>query len=212
MIRAVSFDLDGTLYDDARTRWRFLWAAFPRWRTLRVGRRVREELRGRSFDDGTGLLAEEARLCAERLERPVDAVRAQLSELFDVRLPRVLATVGPREETRALLHDLARRGVALAIVSDRGSIHAKLAALGLADVPWGALISADDVGVLKPSPRLFATAARALGVEPTELLHVGDREDTDGAGARAAGCPVAVLGSTALPRLGDVQNLIPPSR
>ena len=45
-VRAVSFDLDGTLYDDARARPWLLWSTFPRWRTLRVGRRVREELRG----------------------------------------------------------------------------------------------------------------------------------------------------------------------
>jgi HAD superfamily hydrolase (TIGR01509 family) len=208
MIRAVSFDLDGTLYDDARARPRLLWATFPRWRTLRVGRRAREELRGRDFADGEALLAAEAALCAERLERPADAVRAQLRELFDVRLTAVLARTGPRPGARAALAALAERGVGLAVVSDRGAVREKLAALGLLDLPWGALVSADDVGALKPSPTLFVRAAAALGVAPAELLHVGDRDDTDGAGARAAGCPTAILGTTTLPTLDAVGRLV----
>jgi HAD superfamily hydrolase (TIGR01549 family) len=207
MIRAVSFDLDGTLYDDARARPRLLWATFPRWRTLRVGKRVREELRGRAFDDGEQLLREEARVCAERLDRSVDDTRAQLRELFDVKLVRVLQAIGPRPGTRALLDELAARGVGLAVVSDRGAVREKLAALGLLDVPWRALVSADDVGALKPSPTLFHAAARALGVEPAAMLHVGDRDDSDGAGARAAGCACAILGTPALPTLDDVRRI-----
>jgi FMN phosphatase YigB (HAD superfamily) len=207
MIRAVTFDLDGTLYDDARARPRLLWSTFPRWRTLRVGRRVREELRGRDFADGSAFLHEEARICAERLERPVDEVRAQLRELFDVRLTRVLRAVGPRPGTRALLDELVARGIALGVVSDRGAVREKLAALGLHDVPWSALVSADDVGVLKPSPALFVSAARSLGVPPAELLHIGDRDDTDGAGARAAGCSAAILGTPALPTWNEVRQL-----
>ena len=207
MIRAVSFDLDGTLYDDARARPRLLWSTFPRWRTLRVGRRVREELRGRTFDDGAALLREEAQLCAERLERSVDETRLLLRELFDVRLTRVLKTIGPRPGTRALLDELVTRGVAVAVVSDRGAVREKLAALGLQDVPWGALVSADDVGVLKPAPALFHAAARALGVTPGEMLHIGDRDDTDGEGARAAGCAAAILGTKALPTLDDARHV-----
>ncbi|MBM4281208.1 MAG: HAD family hydrolase [Deltaproteobacteria bacterium] len=208
MIRAVSFDLDGTLYDDARARPRLLWATFPRWRALRVGRRAREELRGRDFADGEALLAAEAALCAERLERPADVVRAQLRDLFDVRLASVLARTGPRRGARALLVELAGRGLALAVVSDRGAVREKLAALGLLDLPWGALVSADGVGALKPSPTLFRRAATALGVAPGELLHVGDRDDTDGAGARAAGCAAAILGTTTLPTLDAVRRLV----
>jgi HAD superfamily hydrolase (TIGR01509 family) len=204
MIRAVSFDLDGTLYDDAHARPWLLGATFPYWRTLRVGRRVREELRGRSFVDGAALLDAEAQLCAERLERPVDDVRRQLHDLFDIRLARVLRRVGPRPGARALLLQLAENGLGLAVVSDRGAVPEKLAALGLQDVPWKALVSADHVGCLKPAAALFHAAADRLGVEPAAMLHVGDRDDTDGAGARAAGCPVMILGSPGFAALADV--------
>jgi FMN phosphatase YigB (HAD superfamily) len=205
---AVTFDLDGTLYDEQRARWPFLRATFPWWRTLRVGRRVREELRDRSFANGEALLNTEAGLCAERLDCPVDGARARLSDLFDVRLPRVLARIGSRPGAREALDELARRGVRLGVVSDRGAIRDKLAALDLLHVPWAALVSAEDVGVLKPSPALFLAAAQSLAVAPHRILHIGDRDDTDGTGARAAGCSVAILGTPSLLQLSAVPALL----
>jgi len=187
-IAAVTFDLDGTLYSSSALKRPLLWATFPRWRTLRVGRRVREELRGQRFVDGAALLQKEAEIAAERLERDVDTTKQALHRLFDVDVCRVLKRVGPRPEARAVLEGLVARDIKIAVISDRGSIVDKLTAVGLHDLPWAALISADDVGALKPDPLLFTRAAEACGVDVGRVLHVGDRRDCDEAGARAAGC------------------------
>lgn len=204
MIQAVSFDLDGTLYDLQATKLRMLAACFPFWRTLRVGRAVREELRGRIFVDGAALLDEEARVAAERLERDPASTKSQLHALFNVRLARVLAKTGPRPALRAQLQRLCDDGVAIAVISDRGHVQAKLEALGLADLPWRALVSADDEGVLKPSPVLWQRCAARCGVDVAAMLHVGDRDDADGAGARAAGC-----GFVLVERSGPLPTLLP---
>ena len=45
----------------------------------------------------------------------------------------------------------------------------------------------DEVGVSKPRRPMFETAARSLGVAPHELLHIGDLERTDIAGAKGVG-------------------------
>lgn len=193
MIRAVSVDLDGTLYSLARAKGPLLSATFPRWRTMRVGRAVREELRGRDFADGQSLLAEEARVVAERLDVDVAAARAALDEIFLVRLTRVLGRIGPYAGAREVLTSLSSRGLKLALVSDRGAAREKLVALGLADLPWEAVVSADDTGILKPSAAVLTSTAARLGVAPAELLHVGDRDDADGAAARAAGCPSVII-------------------
>lgn len=203
-VRAVSFDLDGTLYDLERTRWRMLLATFPFWRTLRVGRRVREELRGRIFVDGAALLQQEAQSAAARLGRDLTSTKALLHELFDTRLVKVLRATGPRAGTRLLLQRLIDEGLHIAVISDRGSIAEKLGALGLGDLPWSALVSADDEGVLKPAPVLFERCAQRMGVDVSELLHVGDRDDTDGAGARSAGAAVVILGSQDLSDISGV--------
>ncbi len=203
-IGAVSFDLDGTLYDLDRARRPLLWATFPRWRTLRVGRRVREELRGRSFDSGEALLQEEARIAAERLDVDVDVARAHLHRVFNVSLTTVLHKVGPRAEARAVLEAIVARGLPIAVVSDRGHVREKLTALGLADLPWAALVSADDTGVLKPAAGLLTHTAGLLGVPTSRLLHVGDRDDADGAAARAAGARGLIIAENTVSPLSAV--------
>jgi len=51
----------------------------------------------------------------------------------------------------------------------------------------------DEVGVAKPQALMFDTAARALGVEKNELLHIGDLEGTDVRGAKAVGARAALF-------------------
>ncbi|MFT4195955.1 HAD family hydrolase [Ottowia sp.] len=50
-----------------------------------------------------------------------------------------------------------------------------------------AAIGAAQVGAGKPDPRIFHAGARAAGVQPHEVLHVGDDALLDGAGALRAG-------------------------
>ena len=54
-----------------------------------------------------------------------------------------------------------------------------------------ASVSARDVGVAKPDARIFLAAARAAGVPPEAVLHVGDDAHLDAVGALAAGMQVA---------------------
>lgn len=56
-----------------------------------------------------------------------------------------------------------------------------------------AAFSARDFGVGKPDPRIFHAAAQAAGVEPAEVLHVGDDAHLDGVGALQAGMQLAWL-------------------
>ena len=54
-----------------------------------------------------------------------------------------------------------------------------------------ASVSARETGVAKPDVRIFEAAARAAGVQPHEVLHVGDDAHLDCVGALAAGMQVA---------------------
>ena len=44
-----------------------------------------------------------------------------------------------------------------------------------------------DVGHAKPRAEIFQAAVAALGVSPSQILHIGDNERTDVRGALAAG-------------------------
>ena len=54
-----------------------------------------------------------------------------------------------------------------------------------------AAVSAREVGVSKPDPRIFEVAIARAGVPAEQVLHVGDDASHDVQGARAMGMPVA---------------------
>ncbi len=209
---AVTFDMDGTLYDARPVRRAFALRNLFSLRLVRVAMRAREELRGRCFDDGEAFFAEHARMVAERVERPVDEVAGRLAELLGPRLCLALKRVGPPTDARPALEALLARGLKLALVSDYAT-EDKLVALGLADLPWSAKVSADALGALKPHRRAFDQAASLLGVPPARIVHVGDRLDTDVQAALAAGFGALLLGAPstgvrAARRLGEVPELL----
>jgi putative hydrolase of the HAD superfamily len=92
------------------------------------------------------------------------------------------------------LPELARTGVRLALVSNSdGTVERRLADAGVAQVGPGrgvTLVAAIDsavVGIEKPDPRIFEPALTACGVGPESVVHVGDSQRADVAGALAAG-------------------------
>lgn len=86
---------------------------------------------------------------------------------------------------------LAAAGVPCALVCDTGLtpgriVREHLARLGMIPGLRAQLFS-DEVGVPKPSPKIFQAALDALGVAAAGAVHVGDLRRTDVAGARALG-------------------------
>lgn len=53
------------------------------------------------------------------------------------------------------------------------------------------VVSAGDVGVTKPDPRMFAAAVQRLGLPAAHVLHAGDNLELDVEGALAAGLQAA---------------------
>lgn len=64
--------------------------------------------------------------------------------------------------------------------------NANLREIGLADYFVG-VISAHEIGVAKPDPRVFRAACELAGVAPAQTLHIGDDLMLDVEGAVAAG-------------------------
>jgi len=52
---------------------------------------------------------------------------------------------------------------------------------------FDSMVFSEEVGIRKPDPRIFCLAARRLGVQPCEIVHVGDNLKTDVWGAKNAG-------------------------
>ncbi|HEX4934240.1 MAG TPA: HAD family hydrolase [Gemmatimonadaceae bacterium] len=218
-LRAVIFDVDGTLYDTVRMRLAFApWIAgqFARapvatvqaLRVLRAYRRAHETLRGERHPD---LEQAQRERTAFRLGLPVDRVGGIVSTWFE-RAPITAVGRAARPGLVEALQRLRTAGMRLAVVSDYPP-QAKLDALGVAPL-IDAVIWAQHplVGALKPDPAGLLAALRTLDVEAERALYVGDRPEVDEAVALAAGCRAAVIGAraplrSATPRFSDVSRL-----
>ena len=99
---------------------------------------------------------------------------------------RTQAMPGAREA----LEQFHRWGLLLAVVSNTGFgepvIRHELARYGLTDHLAFVMVSS-DYSVRKPNVLLYETAAARLNVKAGDIWFVGDRLDTDVAGAKAAG-------------------------
>jgi len=87
-----------------------------------------------------------------------------------------------------LLARLRARGLKLAMITNgMAETHReKIAILALEDA-FDEIFIADEVGLIKPDPRIFALAAERLGVAPADCVMVGDRLDRDVRGGNDAG-------------------------
>ena len=91
------------------------------------------------------------------------------------------------------LRELRERGLRLVVASNWDcSLREVLGSAGLLELVDGAVASA-EAGAAKPDPAPFRAALAAAGCEPHEAVHVGDSQENDVAGARAAGIRPVLL-------------------
>jgi len=182
-LRAVLFDLDGTLLDTAPDLVRVL-------NQVRV-EQGREPLpwdlaRTQVSHGSSGLI----RLGFPDLAgEPLEALRLRLLDLYAAQL-----AVGTRlfDGCQAVLDQLAARGMPWGIVTNKpGFLTTPLLQALHLDQHAACVVSGDTLPERKPHPAPLLHAAAQLVLAPAECLYVGDAE-RDVQAARAAGMPVLV--------------------
>jgi len=126
-------------------------------------------------------------LAGLKRELPEDELRelVRLHEEMELRVrPDLVPGVADALKT---LH----RRFTLAVVSDAiftpgRALRELLGGYGLRDY-FSAFVFSDEVGCSKPGPEMFRRAAQLTGCRLEEIVHVGDREHNDIAGAQGAG-------------------------
>lgn len=197
-IKAISFDMDGTLWDFDTAMRRALGAVLEELRKthpeeasdldvekmIEIRDRVGEDLRGKVLDLGkVRLKSFEETL--DYIGKPDDELAVRLNRIFfDERLKDITLY----EDVTPTLEAL-RPGYTLGLISN-GNAYPHY--FGLKGVFQFSLFS-QDCGIEKPDPGIFELAAEKAGCEKQELLHVGDSLEGDVAGALNAGIRCAWL-------------------
>jgi putative hydrolase of the HAD superfamily len=172
MLNAVLFDLDNTLVDRDRA---FRECVHARFRNPAVqAQLIHLDQHGRG----------DRRALFDFWEQHSKA------SLSQVMFGRLLAQhLHPDRDLLQALRTLSNR-VKLGIITNGSSEtqRAKYHAAGLAEViPPDRLWISAEAGTAKPDPAIFLLACQGLGESPENCLFIGDQEQDDLAGARAAG-------------------------
>ena len=185
LYRTVIFDLDGTLYDKGGLPLRLIFGDLRNMLVLRDERVARKEMKGKSYPSSDALYADLFSRVAERRGMDRRSVATWYREKYmpltiDILSRHYKARPGVQE----LFSSLRGKGISVVVLSDYGYVEEKLRAVGI-DPAWADLVvDASSIGGFKPCPDTFRSLA---GRFPGPFLVIGDRDDTDGEGARSAG-------------------------
>jgi putative hydrolase of the HAD superfamily len=199
MIEAVLFDLDDTLHDDTAT---FQRAADD------VANEIAAEYGVAAADLSASYIRQANNfwkaLSAEKLSIALGTVRSSMwaAALQEVGLDKpglaqLCADAYNRyrrdhlslwPEVPELLNGLRASGSKLGLITNGFSeTHREKIALLEVEPYFDAIIIADEVGMVKPDPRVFLHTLGELGARAGRSIMVGDRYDRDVSGAAAAG-------------------------
>ncbi|MCW6506932.1 HAD family hydrolase [Lichenifustis flavocetrariae] len=204
-LRAVAWDVDGTLVDSEPLHLRALLAA-SRGFGVDLSDLRDDEFRGVHMPDVWRAL---------RSRMPADLQETVWLDAIAAHYIGDRATLRPLPGAVETIAALAARGIPQACVSNshRAVVNANLDALGITRF-MAFTIALDDVSAGKPDPEPYAAAARLFGLAPYEVLAVEDSV-AGMTSAVAAGLPVAFFtthfdasiataGASPISRLADI--------
>lgn len=189
-IRAITFDLDGTLWDAEPALLQAERAVYD-WlqahhRPLADAYSIADlrELRQQLAEDCpelrhnvTALRKASVKVAAEQVGIDPDVSEQAFSVFMQYR-----NRVHLYDDVLPVLERLRQRYTLCSLTNG----NADLRIIGI-DHMFHYSLSAVDAGVAKPQPEMFARLCALAGAVPEETVHVGDEPDTDVAGAAASG-------------------------
>ena len=210
-LKAVSFDVDGTLHDFEAVMQCALGHVLDTLqetdpaatemltvdRMIETRDRVHDEQRGgvRSLNE---VRREGFRRMLEDVGRPDKELAARLGDIYYETKYSLEALF---EDVRPALETLTTR-LTLGIISDGNTYPRQL---GLEDLIAFSVYSEHHGGIEKPDPRIFRIALEEAGCAPHQMVHVGDDLEGDVAGAQNAGIRAVWLNREGRRRPVDIE-------
>jgi len=184
-LRAVVFDLDGTLIDSRRDI-----AEAANYALERAGfaRLSHDELSSYVGDGATALMA-----CAARLDINDGRTAALVASFLDYYADHAIDFTQPMPGALAALDALSGYGLGICTNKPRRTMLAVLRGLQL-EPRFGSLVAGDDLEQRKPHPAMVLESARLLGVSADSVVMVGDGPQDVLAGKAAGAFTIGVHG------------------
>lgn len=182
-IKAVAFDIDGTLYPNWKMHLNSIpfFALHPRL-IYKFGE-IRKNLRKlEHIDDFYGTQAD---LLAKELT--IDSLQARklIDTLFYDKWEKTFSRIKPFGNVKHVIKSIQALGLKTAVMSDF-PIGRKLNYFGLENM-WDVAVSSEESGYLKPDSRPFLNLSEKLGVPPQEIIYVGNSYSYDVLGSKNVG-------------------------
>lgn len=195
-LHGVLLDVDGTLYHQCCLRFiigiRFaLFALIRPIKTMREIMIIRHYRRAQEWlrqDLSSDCLSPAAQLDRSAITTGIsrEEISTCVSEWME-KVPLRFLSICRRRRLICMIHCWDKLGVPIGVYSDYPAKN-KLKKLGLQNIIHVVVCSEDaDVISFKPDPRGFEIAAAKMGLTPSQVVYVGDREDVDAIGAKNAG-------------------------
>ena len=205
MIKAVLFDLGGTLHTNSMPEGRDLWFADRLLRRLSdygIDLPARPEDIARSLPVNSEIYKHESEQTLRELpaveiwndyylreyqigRECLAPIAEELSFLYDYERPCVMRRPHLKE-TMEKLRDMGLRLGVISNIISRSVVPHFLAEYGIDDL-MECVITSAGTGIRKPSADIFRLAEKELGLKPEELAYVGDTISRDVRGTRNAG-------------------------
>lgn len=188
-IKAVAFDIDGTMYPDLNLYIKIAPYFLKNLNFFIQYNKVRKILhRTAPLPD---FFEYQGRLLGGFMQIPTQEARRLIDEKVYHGLCRYFDIVKPYPHVLETFQKFRDAGLKVAILSDFPP-HQKGDIFGCAPL-CDVIMGSEECGALKPSVFTFGTLAGRLGLKPEEILYVGNSISSDVRGAKAAGMKTAYI-------------------
>jgi putative hydrolase of the HAD superfamily len=192
MIKAISFDGDGTLWDFEKVMRHSLRHALRELegvdsqasakldieKMIKIRNSVAERLKGK-VSNLEKVRLEAFRQTLKEVGRPNDALASRLNQIY---LKHRFEDIKIYEDVLPTIRTLKER-YTVGLLSNGNNYPERCGLEGI----FQFVVFSQDYGVEKPDPRIFQIALEKAGCSEKELLHVGDSLEDDVLGAANAG-------------------------
>ncbi|MFP4362589.1 MAG: HAD family hydrolase [Spirochaetia bacterium] len=188
-IKAVAFDLDGTLYPNYRMYIHSLPFALTHLNLAIQFGKMRKVIR--NIRPITDFREKQAQLLARRLSKTEEETKKIIDTIIYTKWEKSFRNIKPYPGVKETLIKLKAEGLKIGLMSDF-PIKKKLEYLGLSGI-WDCAFSSEECHYLKPNPEPFQKLVDCFDVPVDNILYVGNNYEYDVIGAAEFGMKTAFL-------------------